>query len=110
MPSRIFYTGLTGLFVVMVALTQWGCQRAESTTLAGDAIYEMDVPDMVCEGCAMGITEALEEVKGVEGVEVLVKEKRVRVGVAVAQLEEENALSAAVEKAGYEVKTFAKGQ
>ncbi len=78
--------------------------------MAGDAIYEMAVPDMVCEGCAIGITEALEEVSGVEEVQVLVGEKRVRIGVVSSRLEAEEELRAAVKGAGYEVKNFKKCQ
>ena len=65
---------------------------------------------MVCEGCAIGITEALQNVEGVEEVEVLVAEKRVRIGVEVATLKGEEALSAAVTEAGYKVETLSKGQ
>ena len=110
MHSRILCASLAALFGAVLAVSQSGCQRAESTPLAGDGFYEMDVPDMVCEGCAIGITEALQKVEGVEEVEVLVSKKQVRVGVATAVLKDEVALSDAVKKAGYEVKAFAKGQ
>lgn len=107
---RNLCTGLGALILTVVAISQWSCQRAESRSLSGDAIYEMNVPDMVCEGCAIGVTEALEGVKGVEEVQVLVEEKRVRVGVQSSLLVEEKGLQAAVQDAGYEVKGFTKRQ
>ena len=82
-----------------VGLAVSGCQRAES--MAGDAVYEIDVPDISCQGCAGALEEALDEVDGVAEVRVDVAAKSLKVGVDSALVADDGVLREAIRGAGY---------
>ncbi|MDP2496650.1 MAG: cation transporter [Candidatus Palauibacterales bacterium] len=65
----------------------------------------LTVSDMACEGCAETVREALEEVPGVEGVEVSLDrgEARITAGEGTSHVD----LATAVEDAGYTVESTA---
>jgi len=65
---------------------------------------ELDVPTVHCTACKLNIEERLEELAGVNGCEVDLDAKRVRVEFDPAAVDAA-AITAAVEDAGYPVST-----
>ena len=60
---------------------------------------KLTVPDMACGHCANTVEEALQNVEGVDSVDVSLDDKEARVSVSESVADE--ALAAAVKDAGY---------
>ena len=90
--------GTLAAILLIIAGTA-GCEQAHS--MAGDKVYEIEVSDIVCQGCAAAIGEALKGVGGVEDVLVDVATKRVSIGVDSTEIDGEAVLRKAIIDAGY---------
>lgn len=66
------------------------------------AVYQVSVPDMVCEGCSSLITKRLTKLEGVTEVHVDPVRKVALVRVAYGEVPGRKALAGTIEKAGYE--------
>ncbi len=63
--------------------------------------HQFDIPDMDCEGCVASIERAVHKLDNAATVNANLKTKRVEVGSAAATSD----IKAAIEGAGYDVKT-----
>ena len=94
---------LSSLFVVTNALRLTRFQKEKQPKKEKKDMQKiLKVEGMMCPRCVAHVTKALEEVAGVEKVEVSLKKKTATVNIGENVSEE--ALSEAVVKAGYEVK------
>lgn len=91
---------VSSLFVVLNALRINGYGKKAKKYIKGDKMMELIVEGMMCEHCKKRVTEAVQSVQGVKGVDINLKKKTVKI-----QGEPDvNAVKAAITEAGYEVK------
>lgn len=81
-----------------------GRARVSSEVATARAVVDADflIPNMVCEGCAKKIDEALHAAPGVHEIRPNVHEKRIRVRYEPANIQPED-LKAVVREAGFTV-------
>ena len=106
-------TTITALFAIALAIL------GSSALFAADAngAIRIEVPDMVCEGCASSVTKALKKLEGVTDAHVDPKTKVALVNAKPGARITDAAIKKAVDDAGYEAKkierleiTFAKAK
>ncbi len=72
-----------------------------ATAAAGDEVYEIVVPDIVCASCAASIRRKLEKVEGVVQIVIDLENKTLEVGVDAAAHPSDAALRDAISAAGF---------
>ena len=78
---------------------------SESVTARAVAFADFLIPNMVCDGCAEKLDEALHAVPGVQEIRPNVHEKRIRVRYEPANIQRED-LKAIVREAGFTAVDF----